>query len=130
MGVCVWFVCGVSAGCVNHFNYFSFMLLLFLIFYVSSVYNFHNVNFHPTRRCTRTFFKNTALKCVSVFRHHRFFAVSPLPIQTVRSFITLPPLPHEDDFYFGNAETFLVPFLAVTTVLSLAAVVGLTVFMG
>ncbi|XP_029685882.1 izumo sperm-egg fusion protein 1 isoform X3 [Takifugu rubripes] len=56
--------------------------------------------------------------------------VSPLPIQTVRSFITLPPLPLEDDFYFGNAETFLVPFLAVVTVLSLTAVVGLTVFMG
>ncbi|TWW60126.1 hypothetical protein D4764_05G0002160, partial [Takifugu flavidus] len=57
-------------------------------------------------------------------------AVSPLPIQTVRSFITLPPLPLEDDFYFGNAETFLVPFLAVVTVLSLTAVVGLTIFMG
>lgn len=64
------------------------------------------------------------------FCHRYFLAVSPLPIQTVRSFITLPPLPLEDDFYFGEAETFLVPFLAVMTVLSLTAVVGLTVFMG
>lgn len=64
------------------------------------------------------------------FYHHYFFAVSPLPTQTVRSFITLPPLPLEDDFYFGNAETFLVPFLAVMTTLSLTTVVGLTVFMG
>lgn len=64
------------------------------------------------------------------FYHHHFFAVSPLPIQTVRPFITLPPLPPDDDFYFGNAETFLVPFLAVMTVLSLTAVVGLTVFIG
>ncbi|XP_029685881.1 izumo sperm-egg fusion protein 1 isoform X2 [Takifugu rubripes] len=67
----------------------------------------------------------------TVFYQVKFLlSVSPLPIQTVRSFITLPPLPLEDDFYFGNAETFLVPFLAVVTVLSLTAVVGLTVFMG
>lgn len=60
-----------------------------------------------------------------------FFTVAPLPNQTERAFITLPPLPLEDDYYLlETAETFLVPFLAIMTSLSLAVVVGLTIFLG
>lgn len=60
-----------------------------------------------------------------------FFTVVPLPNQTDRAFITLPPLPLDDDYYpFEIAQTFLVPFLAVMTVLGLAGAVGLTIFLG
>ncbi|CAG07802.1 unnamed protein product [Tetraodon nigroviridis] len=65
------------------------------------------------------------------YQVHFLLTVAPLPNQTDRAFITLPPLPLEDDFYlFGTTETFLVPFLAIITGLSLAVVVGLTIFLG
>ncbi|XP_028270987.1 izumo sperm-egg fusion protein 1 isoform X1 [Parambassis ranga] len=57
--------------------------------------------------------------------------VTPLPHQTRRSPITLPTLPHGDNYSpLHPTEDLLVPIIAVVTALSLAASVGLTVFLG
>ncbi|XP_044051666.1 izumo sperm-egg fusion protein 1 isoform X2 [Siniperca chuatsi] len=58
-------------------------------------------------------------------------AVAPLPDQTHRPVITLPPLPHGDNYSpFLPTEGLLVPVIAMVTALSLAASVGLTVVLG
>ncbi|XP_070821264.1 izumo sperm-egg fusion protein 1 [Chaetodon trifascialis] len=57
--------------------------------------------------------------------------VAPLPDQTRRPVITLPPLPHGDDYSpFQPTESLLVPVIAMVTALSLAASIGLTVVLG
>ncbi|XP_032372745.1 uncharacterized protein LOC116690099 isoform X2 [Etheostoma spectabile] len=57
--------------------------------------------------------------------------VSHLPDQTHRPMITLPSLPHRDNYSpFQPAAGLLVPVIAMVTVLSLAASVGLLVVLG
>ncbi|XP_047447493.1 izumo sperm-egg fusion protein 1 [Mugil cephalus] len=57
--------------------------------------------------------------------------VAPLPLQTHRSFVTLPPPPGGDNYSpFQPSEDLLVPVIAVVTALSLTAGVGLTVVLG
>ncbi|XP_070761277.1 izumo sperm-egg fusion protein 1 [Enoplosus armatus] len=58
-------------------------------------------------------------------------AVAPLPDQTHQPVVTLPLLPHEDNYSpFQPAEGLLVSVIAMVTALSLAASVGLTVVLG
>nr|XP_046243841.1 izumo sperm-egg fusion protein 1 isoform X2 [Scatophagus argus] len=57
--------------------------------------------------------------------------VVPLPHQTHRSIISLPPLPYGDNYSpFKPTEGLLVPVTTMVTALSLAASVGLTVVLG
>ncbi|XP_041856469.1 izumo sperm-egg fusion protein 1 [Melanotaenia boesemani] len=57
--------------------------------------------------------------------------VTPLPHQTHRSLVTLPSLPHGDNYSpFQPTEDLLVPVIAMVTALSLAVSVGLTFFLG
>ncbi|KAM9360345.1 izumo sperm-egg fusion protein 1 [Symphorus nematophorus] len=57
--------------------------------------------------------------------------VSPLLDQTQRPVISLPPLPHGDNYSpFQPTAGLLVPVIAMVTALSLAASVGLTVVLG
>ncbi|XP_070690662.1 izumo sperm-egg fusion protein 1 [Pempheris klunzingeri] len=57
--------------------------------------------------------------------------VAPLPDQTHRPIITLPPLPAGDNYSpFQPTEGLLVPVITVVTALSLVASVGLTLVLG
>ncbi|XP_034548247.1 izumo sperm-egg fusion protein 1 isoform X2 [Notolabrus celidotus] len=57
--------------------------------------------------------------------------VTPLSVQTHRPVLTLPTLPHGDNYSpFLPTDDLLVPIIAMVTALSLAASVGLTVVLG
>ncbi|XP_073321624.1 izumo sperm-egg fusion protein 1 [Pagrus major] len=56
--------------------------------------------------------------------------VAPLPDQTQRPVITLPPPHGEDQSPFQPTEGLLVPVIAMVTALSLAASVGITAVLG
>ncbi|XP_045890638.1 izumo sperm-egg fusion protein 1 isoform X2 [Micropterus dolomieu] len=59
-------------------------------------------------------------------------AVTPLPVQIHRPVITLPSLPHGDNYspFLPTEEGLLMPVIAMFTALSLAACVGITVVLG
>ncbi|KAM3610230.1 uncharacterized protein V6R79_001010 [Siganus canaliculatus] len=67
----------------------------------------------------------------SVFYQVTFpLTVAPLPDQTPRPVITLPPLPHGDNYWpFQPTDELLVPLMAMVTALSLAAVMGVAVLL-
>ncbi|XP_030273266.1 izumo sperm-egg fusion protein 1 isoform X3 [Sparus aurata] len=65
------------------------------------------------------------------YRATFLLTVAPVPDQTHRPVITLPPLPHGDDQSpFQPTEALLVPVIAMVTALSLAASVGITAVLG
>ncbi|XP_027131077.1 izumo sperm-egg fusion protein 1 isoform X2 [Larimichthys crocea] len=89
----------------------------------SVVLNQLHVDEQGTYRCSLQDRNRTVL-----YRVTFLLTVAPLPDQTHRPIITLPPLPHGDDYsLFEPTEGLLSSVIATVTALSLVASVGLTV---
>nr|XP_033946120.1 izumo sperm-egg fusion protein 1 isoform X3 [Pseudochaenichthys georgianus] len=56
--------------------------------------------------------------------------VAPVPEPTLRPVVTLPSLPHGDNYSTFHPEDLLVPLIAMVTAMSLAVIIGLTVVLG
>ncbi|XP_034092241.1 izumo sperm-egg fusion protein 1 [Gymnodraco acuticeps] len=56
--------------------------------------------------------------------------VAPVPEPALRPVVTLPSLPHGDNYSTFHPEDLLVPLIAMVTAMSLAVIIGLTVVLG